>query len=152
MVNLFFGLAAIASAQSAGAEVSSNKADVEAVRAAVLDYVESLYKVRPDLVAHSVSPDLAKLGHHRDKDGRSKWPSMSYSELYSLAAKYNATGRVPADAAKKIQVLDVQPNIANAKLEAHWGIDYLLLTKGADGRWQIRQVLWEEVPRDKKAK
>lgn len=152
MVNLFLGLAAVASAQCAGVEAPTNKGDVEAVRAAVLDYVESLYKVQPDLVARSVSPDLAKFGHHRDKDGRSKWSSMSYSELFSLAGRYNSAGRVPANAPKEIQVLDVQPHIANAKLKAHWGIDYLLLTKDANGHWKIRQVLWEDVPQAKEEK
>jgi hypothetical protein len=138
-------LAALAAAQGAGGANGSNKADVEAVRAAVLDYVEGVYNVAPDRITRSVSPELNKYGHYSE-NGKSHWPTMSYTQLVDLSRRYNANGRVPANAPKEIQVLDVEHHIANAKLTAHWGVDYLLLAKGADGRWQIRQVMWEAAP------
>lgn len=39
-----------------------------------------------------------------------------------------------------------QNQTASAKLTAWWGTDYLLLAK-YDGRWMIRQVLWQSPPR-----
>jgi ketosteroid isomerase-like protein len=144
MHHLFIGLAALAAAQGGGAE--ANNADMEAVRAAVLDYVESVYQMQPERVTRSVSPDLVKVGYHYQRDGSGIWPMMNFTQLRDLAANYNRQGRVPANAPKEIQVLDVQPHIANAKLKAAWGIDYLLLAKGPDGRWQIRQVMWEGNP------
>jgi hypothetical protein len=71
---------------------------------------------------------------------------MSYQQLVDLAGRYNANGRVPADAPKKIEILATGKRIANAKLVAQWGVDYMLLTKDADDKWRIRQVLWEGHP------
>jgi len=142
MFHFIAGLAALAAVQTGGAA----SADKEAVRAAVLDYVESLYKVEPDRVTRSVSPDLEKIGYAPAADGSGSWPKMTHEELKNLAARYNKAGRLPANAPKEIEVLDIQPHIASAKLRAHWGVDYLLLAKGADGRWQIRQVMWEGNP------
>ncbi|MFT4665894.1 MAG: hypothetical protein ACI8YQ_000945 [Polaribacter sp.] len=43
---------------------------------------------------------------------------------------------------KKVEVLDVENNIASAKVTAFWGIDYMLLSKVGD-KWMIEEVLWE---------
>ncbi|HET9479684.1 MAG TPA: hypothetical protein VFO72_10080, partial [Pyrinomonadaceae bacterium] len=39
--------------------------DREAVRQAVLDYVEGIYNVEPSRIERSVSPNLAKIGFYR---------------------------------------------------------------------------------------
>lgn len=116
-----------------------------AVKAAVLDYVNAIYQVQPDRIRTSVAPDLNKLGVMFSPDGSARMPRMTYKQLVELAATYNVAGRIRSDAKKDIRVLDVQSHIANAKLEAAWGTDYLLLTKGTNGRWLIRQVLWQAV-------
>lgn len=142
-----FNVLAVGAALAAAASVSSGpKGEEEAVRSAVLDYVESVYDVQPERLERSVDRELNKFGHIYQSDGSGRWASMSYSQLVELAGRYNLQGRVPADAPKEIKILDLQPRIANAKLKASWGVDYLLLTKGSDGRWKIRQVLWEGNP------
>jgi len=122
---------------------TASAADEAAVRAAVSDYVDSIYQVQPAKVHRSVAPDLNKLGVTFKRDGTTSMPRMSYDELLEVAKKYNVAGRIPPGAIKQIRILDIQSHISNARLEAEWGVDYLLLTKDQDGRWQIRQVLWQ---------
>jgi hypothetical protein len=114
------------------------------VRAAVLDYVDALYEVRPELIERSVHPSLTKIGFYR---GNSSAPyeklEMTYDELRTLAGRWNRDGQVNArTAAKEIVVYDVLDQTATAKLTADWGTDYLQLAK-FNGRWQIVLVLWQ---------
>ncbi len=44
---------------------AANKADEDAVRQAVLDYVEGVYNVDPSRIERSVHPRLAKIGFYR---------------------------------------------------------------------------------------
>lgn len=128
---------------------AQSKADKEAVKMAVLDYVEGIYLVQPERIERSVSKDLAKIGYWRaeDKTTYQETP-MNYQQLYDLAGKWNAKGRVdPETAPKKIELLDVMDQTAVAKLSAEWGYDYLNLAK-KDGRWMIVNVLWQSYPAD----
>ena len=136
----------MAAAPAAAAMAQDRQSEEAAVKAAVLDYVDAFYKVQPELAKRSVAEDLNKFGHSYAADGGSTWPKMSYQQLVDLAGRYNAKGRVPADAPKKIEILALGSRIANAKLVAQWGVDYMLLTKDDDGKWRIRQVLWEGNP------
>ena len=125
------------------------KADPEraAVERAVLDYAEAFYDVKPELLARSVHPDLDKRGWFRSspEEPYSELP-MTYEQLVELAKRFNKEGRLPADAPKEVEVLDLLDQTASAKLVAAWGVDYLHLAK-YDGVWRIRQVLWQSVAR-----
>ncbi len=66
-------------------------------------------------------------------------------QLVELAGNYNKEGRVPKDAPKNVEVLDVLNQTASAKLTASWGIDYMHLAK-YDGKWKIVHVLWQTAP------
>lgn len=120
--------------------------DREAVKQAVLDYVEALYEADSTRIERSVHRDLFKLGFERDKDGTYKPYRMTYQELYDLAGKWNKTGRIPKNSKKEIVVYDVADQTASAKLTAMWGIDYLHLAK-FDGKWMITDILWQTPPR-----
>ena len=48
---------------------SETNKDVEAIKQAVLDYVEGAYTVNPDRIEQSVHPKLAKLGFIRRFSG-----------------------------------------------------------------------------------
>ena len=120
--------------------------DREAVKQAVLDYVEALYEADPARIERSIHRDLFKLGFERDKDGTYKPYRMTYQELYDLAARWNKTGRIPKNSKKEIVVYDVADQTASAKLTAMWGIDYLHLAK-FDGKWMITDILWQTPPR-----
>jgi hypothetical protein len=120
--------------------------DREAVKQAVLDYVEALYEADSARIERSVHKDLFKLGFERDKDGAYKPYKMTYQELYDLAGRWNKTGRIPKNSKKEIVVYDVADQTASAKLTAMWGIDYLHLAK-FDGKWMITDILWQTPPR-----
>ena len=120
--------------------------DGEAVKQAVLDYVEALYEADSARIERSVHRDLFKLGFERDKDGTYKPYRMTYQELYDLAGRWNKSGRIPKNSKKEIVVYDVTDQTASAKLTAMWGIDYLHLAK-FDGKWMITDILWQSPPR-----
>lgn len=121
-------------------------ADREAVRLAVLDYVEGIYLAQPDRIRKSVSPDLAKLGMSRsarDTTGQYRSVGMTFNQLIDIANTYAKNTTVPANAPKKIDVYDVLDRTASVKLTAVWGTDYMLLARRDDGRWMITHVLWQ---------
>lgn len=129
-------------------ESKSPSNDRAAVKRAVLDYVEGVYEVKPELIERSVHPDLKKLGYWRPEEEEQFKPGsrMTFEQLRDLAANYNKEGRIPEDAPKKIEILDVMDKIASAKLTAAWGTDYFHLVK-EDGKWKILHVVWQSPPR-----
>jgi len=120
--------------------------DEAAVAQAVYDYVDALYQVDPARIERSVHPELAKRGFARTREGGYREFLMTYDELHTLAAEWNADGHVdPATAPREVVVLDVLDQTATARLTASWGVDYLHLAR-YDGRWQIVNVLWQTPP------
>jgi hypothetical protein len=137
-----FPLAAFAQQQQPAAD-----AEREAVRQAVLDYVEGVYNVDASRIERGVHPDLAKRGFSV-KQGEAAYSAhtMSYAQLVDLARNYNKNGRVPKDAPKLVEIYDVSDQTASVKLTAHWGIDYMHLAK-YEGKWKIINVLWQTPPK-----
>jgi hypothetical protein len=128
-----------AMAQKAGA-------DAEGVQRAVLDYVEGVYEVKPELIDRGVHPDLVKFGYWRnDETGDITPMPMNFEQLRSLAEQWNADGHIGADAPKRVTVHEVWDRTASASLEAAWGVDLMHLVK-EDGEWKILQVLWQSYP------
>lgn len=120
--------------------------DKQAVERAVLDYVEGIYEVKPELIERSVHPELNKFGFaRRSAEDEYRRVPMTFPQLVALAGNYNKQGRVPKDAPKKVELLDVLNQTASAKLTASWGIDYMHLAK-YDGKWKIVHVLWQTAP------
>lgn len=121
--------------------------DREAVRQAVLDYVEGIYNVQPERIERSVSPNLAKMGFYRPPTETAYRPgrSMAFQQLVEIAKTYNKEGKLRKDAPKDIQIFDVLDQTATVKLTAEWGIDYMHLAK-MDGKWLIVNVLWQSHP------
>lgn len=139
--------------QSAPTERSDElrKADRKAVEAAVRGYLEAIYLVEPKRIETCVDPELAKYGFWREGDaGEYSGSLMSREELMAGAAKWYAEGAPPADAPRKIEVLDVMNRVACVKLTAQWGVDYMNLAK-KDGRWMIMHVLWQSHPPEQTA-
>lgn len=125
----------------ATAQSPSDRAGVER---AVLDYVEGFYEGDTLKLKRSVHPDVAKFGYYIPRDSsRYVGEAMPFPEFLSYARGIKERNRpAPADAPKKVEIFDVLDQTASAKLTAWWGTDYLLLAKH-DGRWMIRQVLWQ---------
>ena len=119
-------------------------ADREAVRRAVLDYVEGFYEGDSLKLARSVRPEVYKYGFYKARDStkyagmQMTWPGFFN---YARGVKQN-NRQAPPTAPKRIELYDVLDQTASAKLTASWGIDYLLLAK-FDGKWMITHVLWQ---------
>ena len=116
----------------------------KAIKQAVLNYVSAIYDMKPELIDESVSPKLQKLGYMPAEDGSGlveDW--MNFDQLKELAASINKDGMFdPATAPRIVNVLDHTDMIANVKLEAAWGIDYIHLSRNS-GKWMIMNVIWE---------
>lgn len=126
---------------------AQSAADSAGVRAAVLDYVEGIYRVDTSRIVRSVRPELAKRGYYIPR-GQSAYANspMTYTQLLGVTRTWNAKGSVNAETAiKEVTILDLLDQTASAKLAADWGIDYMHLAK-YDGRWMIVNVLWQSPP------
>jgi hypothetical protein len=122
----------------------------EAVKQAVLDYVEGVYEVSPARIERSIHPELAKRGFFIKKGETLYSPhTMTFPQLVELSKNYNKDGHVPRDAPKDVVVYDISDQTASAKLTAVWGIDYMHLAK-YDGKWKIVNVLWQTPPKMEK--
>ena len=124
--------------------------DREAVRLAVLDYVEGIYNNQPERVERSVHPNLAKLGFYRAPEATEFGPGrpMTYDRLIQVAKTFNKDGKLPKNAPKEIVIYDVLEQTASAKLTADWGVDYMHLGK-FDGKWKIINVIWQSPSKPK---
>lgn len=143
----FWGILLITTVVMAGGLLAETKANRAAVERAVLDYVEGVYEVKPDLIRRSVHPDLAKFGFAR-RSAKDDWRviPMTFDQLVDLAGEWNADGSsIEKDAPKEVVVLDMLDQTAAAKLTAAWGVDYFHLAK-YDGKWKIVHVLWQTLP------
>ncbi|HEX7177953.1 MAG TPA: nuclear transport factor 2 family protein [Pyrinomonadaceae bacterium] len=129
------------------AAAAQSDAEREAVRQAVLDYVEGVYEIAPARIERSIHPELAKRGFYVKKGETSYSPhTMTFQQLVDLAKSYNKDGHVKKDAPKEIVIYDISDQTASIKLTAIWGIDYMHLAK-YEGRWKIINVLWQTPPK-----
>lgn len=131
----------------ATAGVALAEGDEEGIRQAILNYANSAYDVRPDLIEESVHPKLQKIGYVPNRDGegyRELW--MNFYELKELVSGWNSEGRFdPATAKREVVILDRLDKTAVARLDAEWGIDFFHLAK-LDGKWTIMNVIWQTYP------
>ena len=130
-----------------GVLASQSSSEREAVRLAVLDYVEGFYEGDTTRLVRSVWPEVRKYGYWRGKpDAPYAGEAMPFAQFMRYANGVKAgRNQTPAGAPKDIVVYDVQDQTASAKLTAWWGTDYLLLAK-EQGRWMIIHVLWQSPP------
>jgi hypothetical protein len=123
--------------------------DEEGIRQAVMNYVNSVYEMKPELVDKSVHPKLQKVGFAPKKDEkgyREMW--MTRDELRELAVHWNQDGSVDAATAKaEVKILAQLDQIAVVRLDAEWGIDFIQLAK-IKGTWMIINVMWQTYPKE----
>lgn len=129
----------------------SSAQDKQQIEKACLNYIEGFYEGDTTKLIAALKPSMYKIGYWKNKttgvydfDGQ-----MTYRQALDYAKNVKEKKNfAKADAPKKVQVLDVGNSIASAKVEAWWGIDYILLAK-QNGKWVIEQVLWEGPPETK---
>ncbi|MBD3220199.1 hypothetical protein GF314_03075 [bacterium] len=136
--------AALTMAPSGHALADHHEDDAEMIEQAVQDYVSSIYDMKPELLDGSVSPKIQKVGYMPAQDGTGLEESwMTFQQLKDIAGHLNEDGMFdPATAPREVTILDHTDMIANVKLVAGWGIDYIQLTRYS-GEWMIINVLWE---------
>lgn len=130
------------------AVASAQSSERAAVERAVLDYVEGFYEGDTAKLVRSVHKEVNKYGYWIPR-GATKYEgeAMPFAEFMSYANGVKANKRQrPANEIKKVEIYEVADQTASAKLTAYWGIDYLLLAK-YDGKWMIRQVMWQTPPK-----
>lgn len=121
----------------------AQQSDSAQVHRAALDYLEGFYEGDTLKLQRSLSPELHKYGYYKDKTGNYGGDKMSYADAIAYAKKVLEKKQFPKpNAPKQVTVLEVQEQIACAKVIAWWGMDYLLLAKH-DGAWRIEQVIWQ---------
>ena len=144
IVRVFAFIALVIGLLIAGAATAEHHGHKKAIEKAVHNYVDAIYEMKPELIDESVSPKLQKLGYMPANDGSGlveDW--MTFDQLRDLAANLNKDGMFdPATAPKKVKVLHSTDMIANVKLDAAWGIDYIHLSRHS-GKWMIMNVIWE---------
>ncbi len=128
-----------------GFTYANNKTDTEDVRAASLNYIEGFYEGDTGKLSASLVPTMHKFGFWK-KQGAEIYENagfMTFEEALKFANDVKEKKNFPkADAPKSVEVLEVSDKIAITKITAWWGVDYLLLAKN-EGKWMIRQILWE---------
>jgi hypothetical protein len=79
------------------------QADREAVRLAVLDYVEGIYGVDPSRVERSVHPKLAKIGFYRGPNEQAfrAGSNMTFEQLIGIAKKLEQRRQAPKGCAER---------------------------------------------------
>ena len=145
LIASLLGLTAFALAHETPSKDAAD--DHAAVERAVLDYVEGIYEVKPELIDRGVHPDLTKFGFWRESaEEEYKGMAMTFEELKALAGKWNESGeKANEESPKQVELLDVLDQTAAAKLTAEWGVDYMQLAK-FEGEWKIAHVLWQVPP------
>ena len=143
-LTLLLAAALAAAPATAYAQASS---DGEAVRRAVLDYVDGFYEGDTAKLVRALLPTMNKYGYWKEQNQSAyRGEPMSFQQAIDYAKRVKARNRQPAPTApKEVVIYDVQDQTASAKLTAWWGTDYLLLGK-YDGQWKIVQVLWQSPP------
>jgi hypothetical protein len=129
---------------TAGVALAATDDDAKSIEQAVQNYVSAIYDMKPELLDKSVSPRLQKVGYTPTQDGSQLEESwMTHAELKDLAGYLNRDGMFdPKTSPREVTILDHTDLIANVKLHAAWGIDYIHLTKFS-GEWMIMNVIWE---------
>ena len=125
-----------------------NEDEDQAIKEAVLDYIEGLYYMEPERIERSVHPDLSKRGLRKTGDDTDYEPHiMPFDELREAAETANINGRIPQDAPRDIEILDKSGKTASVRLLSFWGVEYVHLIQ-ENGKWQIIHILWQSIPGD----
>lgn len=124
-------------------EAHAQSAEQPAIEQACLNYIEGFYEGDTAKLVTCLSPTLHKYGYYKNKAEQYVGDAMTYTQALDYAKNVLAKKRfAKPDDPKTVVVLDIQEQIACAKVIAWWGMDYMLLAK-KDGRWMIEQVLWQ---------
>ncbi|MEX0297544.1 MAG: nuclear transport factor 2 family protein [Kordiimonas sp.] len=132
---------ALASVQT-GAANDVSLEDIEKIKRAALDYVESQQLVKPEMMKRSLHKKFAKRTFW-NSGGEDFISENNYEGMVRLAEVYNKDGKgFPANPKKEVVILDVEGRTASVKLYADDFIDHLHIVKLEDD-WKVINALWQ---------
>jgi len=118
--------------------------DLQAIRQAVLDYIESQEQVIPKRMERSLDRELAKRTYWLNAEGEEFIMHSDYETMLKIAASYNKKGdKFGPNPKKHIEVFDIDQRVASVKLTVDDWIDYMHLYKNQQGQWKVINVLWQ---------
>lgn len=110
-----------------------------AIVAPIVDYVEGWYDKDPVRMARGLHPALAK--RHLDPASPDGVDQRDLAGLLEVVPRY---GGARDDRRRlDVEILDVDVDIACARVTSNDYVDYLHLVKW-NGRWWVINVLWKE--------
>jgi hypothetical protein len=117
---------------------------VRKIEATAYDYVDGQLEGDPDRVARALHPDLAKRAVKPTPDEALGLRRMSKEELVDLTRR--GVLKTPRENwERKVEVLDIAGDVAVARVETPWFIDYFHLGRFGD-RWVIVNAMWQPKP------
>ncbi|MDA3900925.1 MAG: nuclear transport factor 2 family protein [Spirochaetes bacterium] len=110
---------------------------IMAIKKPIHDYVEGWYDKDADRIKKGLHPDLAKRSiNPQNPAGIDQYTRSSLLEVVEQYGGQNGDERI-----LDIELLDVQKNIASAKVISNSFVDYIQLCY-VDNQWLILNVLW----------
>jgi len=140
--------ASLAAPSPAAAQEAMDPAQVRAIEAVAYDYLDGQLEGDPARVARALHPDLAKraVKVRPDADEPLGLRRMSRDELVELTRE--GVLKTPREQwNRSVKVLDIAGNIAVARVETPWFVDYFHLGRFGD-RWVIVNALYYPKPRN----
>lgn len=110
---------------------------IAAVKKPIHDYVEGWYDKDAERIKRGLHPDLAK--RSINPENSTAIDQYSRSSLLEVVQQYG--GQNGDERILDIELLDVQKNIASAKVVSNSFVDYIHLSY-IDNQWLILNVLW----------
>lgn len=145
MRNLFAGLVltwALAAAPALAADL--DEVAVRKIEATAYDYVDGQLEGDSARVARALHPDLAKRAVKANPDEALGLRRMSKDELVDLTRR--GLLKTPRENwERSVKVLDIAGDVAVARVETPWFVDYVHLGRFGD-RWVIVNAMWQPKP------
>ncbi len=118
--------------------------DMEAIKIAALDYIESQHVPSRDRMNRALHADMEKRTYWHTQSGNEYVMETSRDTMLWVAENYNKDGDAfPTSPRKDLEILALDGRIASVKLTADDWTDYMHLLKSDDGKWQVINVLWQ---------
>lgn len=118
--------------------------DMEAIKNAALDYIESQHVPSRKRMDRALHTDMKKRTYWHTPSGEEHVMETSRDTMLWVAENYNKDGDAfPAQPRKDVEVLALDGRIASVKLTADDWTDYMHLMKSDGGKWKVINVLWQ---------
>ena len=145
----FFALILILALQDSAPAMDDTSADLEAIEAVALDYIDGYYTGDGDRMKRALHPELAKRIVAKDpKTGESRLINMDAKQLVEVTTAGGGQHYLTEQRLNDVEILDVYGDVASVKITAAEWIDYMHVAR-VDGEWKIINVLWEVTPEAK---